>query len=100
MSRLTLGNFAASGSIPGSYEYIATATGTGSSPTITFSSIPQGYTHLQIRGTGVDGLRNTSAGIQFASSVWRNTSAIDSISIYQANGNWFSNTQFALYGIK
>lgn len=33
-----------------SYESIATATGTGSSNTITFSSIPSTYTHLQIRG--------------------------------------------------
>ena len=35
-----------------SYESIATATGTGSSGTITFSSIPTGYKHLQIRGIG------------------------------------------------
>jgi hypothetical protein len=33
----------------GAYDSIATATGTGSSDTITFSSIPQTYTHLQIR---------------------------------------------------
>ena len=32
-----------------SYESIASATGTGSSGTITFNSIPQTYTHLQIR---------------------------------------------------
>lgn len=31
------------------YESIATATGTGSSGTITFSSIPSTYTHLQLR---------------------------------------------------
>jgi hypothetical protein len=40
---------------PGSYESIASATGTGSSGTITFNSIPQTYTHLQIRGTSYDG---------------------------------------------
>jgi hypothetical protein len=34
---------------PSSYESIASATGTGSSGTITFSSIPNTYTHLQIR---------------------------------------------------
>jgi len=34
---------------PNSYESIATATGTGSSGTITFSSIPATYSHLQIR---------------------------------------------------
>ena len=33
-----------------SFESIATATGTGSSGTITFSSIPSTYKHLQIRG--------------------------------------------------
>jgi hypothetical protein len=33
----------------GSYESIATATGTGTSATITFSSIPSTYKHLQIR---------------------------------------------------
>ena len=33
-----------------SYESIASATGTGSSDTITFTSIPSTYTHLQIRG--------------------------------------------------
>ena len=35
--------------IPNSFESIATATGTGSSNTITFSNIPQTYQHLQIR---------------------------------------------------
>jgi hypothetical protein len=34
----------------GAYDSIATAVGTGSSDTITFSSIPQTYTHLEIRG--------------------------------------------------
>ena len=36
--------------IPNSYESIATATGTGSSGTISFTSIPSTYKHLQIRG--------------------------------------------------
>ena len=36
--------------ITGSFESIASATGTGSSGTITFSSIPSTYQHLQIRG--------------------------------------------------
>lgn len=42
----------------GSYESIASATGTGSSQTITFSSIPSGYVSLQIRGI----VRSTEAG--------------------------------------
>jgi hypothetical protein len=33
----------------GAYESIASAAGTGSSDTITFTSIPQNYQHLQIR---------------------------------------------------
>jgi len=37
------------GSRLGSYESIATANGTGSSGTITFSSIPSTYKHLQLR---------------------------------------------------
>jgi hypothetical protein len=36
----------------GDYESIATASGTGSSGTITFSSIPSTYQHLQIRYIG------------------------------------------------
>lgn len=36
----------------GDYESIATVTATGSASTITFSSIPSTYTHLQIRGVG------------------------------------------------
>lgn len=35
--------------LPPSYESIATVTGSGSSGTVTFSSIPSTYTHLQIR---------------------------------------------------
>ncbi len=36
-------------SLPSSFESIATVNGTGSSGTITFSSIPSTYKHLQIR---------------------------------------------------
>lgn len=39
----------------GAYESIASATGTGSSATITFSSIPSTYQHLQVRAI----LKNT-----------------------------------------
>lgn len=41
--------------IPTSFESIATATGTGSSGTITFSSIPSTFKHLQVRGINNDG---------------------------------------------
>lgn len=63
---------------PSSYESIATATGTGSSATITFSSIPGTYKHLQIRliskdddtsGSGSAGLSirfNSDTGSNYA----------------------------------
>ena len=40
--------------VTGSFESIVTLNGTGSSGIITFSSIPQTYTHLQIRGIARD----------------------------------------------
>ena len=43
----------------GSYDSIATANGTGSSGTITFSSIPSTYSHLQIRYIG----RTSATGV-------------------------------------
>lgn len=46
------------------YESIATATGTGSSAFVTFSSIPSTYTHLQIRGIAA-GAVNTFADMTF-----------------------------------
>jgi hypothetical protein len=55
MSNTILGIIASSGGAAAStssYESIASATGTGSSGTITFSSIPSTYKHLQIRGMG------------------------------------------------
>jgi hypothetical protein len=50
---IPLGILAASGAggVASDYELIATAFGTGSSGTITFSSIPQTYKHLQVRFT-------------------------------------------------
>jgi hypothetical protein len=49
---------AASAGPVASFESIATLNGTGSSGTITFSSIPSTYTHLQIRGMAYDGAAN------------------------------------------
>jgi hypothetical protein len=59
---------------PSSYESIATATGTGSSGTITFSSIPSTYTSLQIRyraigttnGNSILGRFNSDTGSNYA----------------------------------
>jgi hypothetical protein len=43
------------------FESIATATGTGSSATITFNSIPGTYQHLQIRGIARDATGTNTA---------------------------------------
>ena len=187
------GDSSASGSVSGTVVYpsnfvsIATQTvGSGGASSITFSSIPSTYTHLQIRGIGrtnynfnsdtyhlnfnsdtgsnyakhqligngssvnayatasttkttgglvaaltspagvfggalmdimnysntttyktvrfLGGKDENSASygeIWFASSLWMNTSAINSITITSDNGgSWVQGTQFALYGIK
>ena len=58
--------------VPTSYESIATVNPTGGASTISFSSIPSTYTHLQIRGImhdnyGTDKAPNTGfdMGVQF-----------------------------------
>jgi len=58
----------------GSFESIATATGTGSSGTITFSSIPSTYQHLQIRYVCRSSRASTDDGInlQFNSDTGSN----------------------------
>ena len=51
--------------VPTSFESIATAVGTGSNTTITFSSIPSTYTHLQVRGFARSArTAGTGAGLQ------------------------------------
>ena len=61
-----VGIIASSGGAAGgtaSYESIASATGTGSSGTITFSSISSTYVSLQIRGIFKSDAAGTSAGV-------------------------------------
>ena len=66
---------------PNSYESIATAQGTGSSATITFSSIPSTYKHLQVR------------------AIMRGTNASSLISLIgQVNDTNYTNMH-SLYGI-
>jgi hypothetical protein len=65
---LKSGTFSRSGMVgnpvimPGSYESVASAVGDGSSATITFSSIPSTYSHLQLRMTGFS---SASGDLQF-----------------------------------
>ena len=68
--------------IPTSYESIASATGTGSSGTITFSSIPSTYASLQIRMIANDGGDN-NIGIRFNSD----TSTINTMHILTGDGS-------------
>lgn len=66
--------------IPTAYESIATATGTGSSAEINFSSIPTGFKHLQIRGILNDGNANDIR-------VRANTDTANNYSWHQLSGN-------------
>lgn len=56
------------GSPLGSYESIATATGTGSSGTITFSSIPSTYVALQLRINAITTVGGESLYVQLNGS--------------------------------
>jgi len=180
LQNFTLGTFSqgASGG-GGAFESIASATGTGSSATITFSSIPSTYQSLHIRGAffatsagsvditlnGVTGTsyarhilsgngstvaasgaaslagitdlfqsgmsstnacvalidihdytsttrnktvrvinandyNNTDGRIALLSGLFMNTNAVSSITFTSTSGNFTTNTQVALYGIK
>ena len=85
---------------PSSYESIASATGTGSSGTITFSSIPSTYQHLQIRGI----MRSTAAGVGQDSLAIRangDTSSVysfhflDNITAYNSASNSYIFTSYS-----
>jgi hypothetical protein len=65
--------------LPPYFESIATVTGTGSSSTVTFSSIPSTYKALQIR---------TNFIVSAATTVW-----------IQFNGDAFPNTNYVRHGI-
>lgn len=80
----------------GAYDSIASATGTGSSNSITFSSIPQTYTHLQIRifakGAGTGNGVGTGSKIIFngdttSSNYWRHGINAYGAGIGANNGN-------------
>jgi hypothetical protein len=58
----------ASGYQAGAYEWIATVNGDGSTASLVFSSIPQTYKHLQIRGvanSAYSSVDNGALGVQF-----------------------------------
>ena len=85
MSLIPLGILAASGGgKAGSYESIASATGTGSSGVITFSSIPSTYTHLQIRGIAKDTYAGT---FELPTRVRFNSDTGNNYTMHNLNGN-------------
>ena len=88
--------------IPPSYESIATASGTGSSGTITFSSIPSIYTHLQIRAIGRNSYPSSQTNVRFNSDTGSNYAnhmlyTDGSSSTYAAQNT--SQTFFRFYGL-
>jgi len=69
--------------IPSSYESIASATGTGSSNTITFSSIPSTYSHLQLRILG----RSAGAGAASSITVYANNDTASNYARHRLSGD-------------
>jgi hypothetical protein len=69
----------------GSFESIATAVGTGSSGTITFSSIPSTWKHLQIRGLARSTNTGTGSAIALLLTLNGNSTAANYIT-HELNG--------------
>lgn len=82
------------GGIP-AYELISTAYGTGSSATVTFTSIPSDYKHLQVRWTGrATGTNDRAVRVQFngvTASSYSNHSLI-------GNGSYMESSSAANWG--
>lgn len=78
------------GANAGAYELIATANGTGSSGTITFSSIPSTYKHLQIRGVS----KNTGTSTDFRINFNSDTSTNHATHRLVGNGSTMSSGVF------
>jgi hypothetical protein len=90
-----IGIIASSGGAPASlnsYESIATVTvGGGGSATVTFSSIPSTYTHLQIRGIG----RTNRASTRDQIAVRFNSDSGANYSTHELNGDGSTATALA-----
>jgi hypothetical protein len=105
MSPIPLGILAASGGVAGAYELISTQVLSSSASTVTFSSIPQTFRHLQIRtvvrGTAasefVEMLMrfNGDSGANYSSHVLRGTG---SSVISQVNANSDTRIRFSSFG--
>jgi len=81
--------------VPPSYESIATVTGNGSATTLTLSSIPSTYTHLQVRGI----VRNNRASTDDTVIVYFNgDSATGNYSAHGLRGNGTAASAFSTNG--
>ena len=78
--------------VVGAYESIATVTVSSATPTITFSSIPATYTHLQIRAT----IRSTTTGNDAWVNFFLNS---DTTTSNYSNHNLFGNGTSASSGV-
>lgn len=81
------------------YESIASASGTGSSNTISFTSIPQTFTHLQIRGIAKPTVADGVVKLSF-----NGVTATTNYNIHAMNSNgttlsaFYENTSQYIYG--
>ena len=86
---------------PGDFESIASASGTGSSGVITFSSIPSNYQHLQIRWLSKSTLNGSYVWLNFngdSSSLYANHYLYSDGSTTPITGNDINQTRLNLYG--
>lgn len=106
MSPIPLGYFATAGgglSYAPSFEHIATVSGTSGSGTLTFSSIPSTYKHLQVRFTGRNNSdtagyqmrirANSDTGNNYSSHVLRRNGTSSVISSYNLTSYMDSNVE-------
>jgi hypothetical protein len=71
---------------PASYDSIATVNGNGSTGTITFSSIPSTYTHLEVRASFLASAVNEDLIVRF------NSDTASNYSVHEIRGNGTSAT--------
>lgn len=79
---IPIGFFGAGGGAA-SYEFISTAVGTGSSGTITLSSIPNTYKHLQVRYLA----KSTVSGVSAQINMTLNSDSSTVYNVHQMTGN-------------
>jgi hypothetical protein len=64
-----------------------------------YSNTSKNKTSRTLFGANVSGT-TSNVGVGIASGLWRNTTAVSSVTFISGSGNFMANSQFALYGIK